>query len=241
MDNPETRISAYIDALNEEKEPAENLETASPGLERIFRTVRLVRTCKEPAMPDPGYPQRLVKTVARRLNNTGQGSCRTAKTGMDKAGVRRSRRRIFAPAAALAACLLIGVFLVNQAGLFKSDAVYAMEKALARLADYHGVLKIRSENEAGEVWANRSVEIWSDGERYAVRQEDGTLTVNNCERKCQLSPQDETVTVLPLLPDRMGFDLREEAARARQPVYCCRRRDGCRREATKLEIAPPGD
>lgn len=223
MDNPELRISAYIDALNEEKEPAENLEIASPGLEKIFQAIRLLRTCREPAMPDPGYPQRLIEAVVRRLNKAGQNSCRSAKASTDKAA-RRSRRRFWAPAAALVACLLMGVLLANQAGFFKRDAVYAMEKALARLSDYYGVLEIRSENEAGEVWINRTLEIWSDGELYAVRQEDGTLTVNNGERKWQLSPQEKTVTVLPLLPDRMEFDLREEAAR----------------KATKLEIAPPG-
>ena len=240
MDNPELRISAYIDALNEEKEPTENLEIASPGLEEIFQTIRLLPTCREPAMPDPGYPQRLVKAVMRRLNKAGQSGCRSAKTGADRA-TKGSRRRVWAPAAALAACLLMGVLLANQAGFFKRDLVYAMEKALARLADYHGVLEVRSENEAGEIWINRTLEIWSDGERYAVRQEDGTLTVNNGERKWQLSPQEKTVTVLPLLPDRMEFDLRGEAARARQYPYAAAGEETVAgRKATKLEIAPPG-
>ena len=91
------------------------------------------------------------------------------------------------------------------------------------------------------MWLNRRVEIWSDGERYAVQQEDGTLTVNNGERKWQLSPQSKTVTVLPLLPDSMGFDLRDEAARARQYPHTIAGVDVVAgREATKLEITPPG-
>jgi len=236
----EKRISDYIDALNEEREPEEK-EEASPDLERLFKTIRLVRTLKEPAMPDPAYPQRLVKIVAGRLNGLQPGSCRSAKTGKEKAAPRRFGRRFWTPAAALAACLLLGFLLVTRAGLFKGDTVYAMEKAVARLAGYQGVLEIRSENAAGEVWLNCRVEIWSDSERYAVRQEDGTLTVNNGERKWQLSPQSKTVTVQPLLPDSMGFDLRDEAARARQYPHTIAGVDTVAdRKATKLEITPPG-
>ena len=38
----------------------------------------------------------------------------------------------------------------------------------------------------GDEWMVRRLEIWVDGGKYAVRQDDGTITVNNLERKWQV-------------------------------------------------------
>ena len=87
----EKSISAYIDALNEEKEPEGKEGAASPDLERLFKTVRLVRTLKEPAMPDSAYPQRLVKIVASRLHEVQSAGAlcrnRQGKVGLRAAAV----------------------------------------------------------------------------------------------------------------------------------------------------------
>ena len=47
-----------------------------------------------------------------------------------------------------------------------------MEKAVAQLSNYHGVLEMRSKNATGEEWMIRRVELWSDGDKYAVLQND---------------------------------------------------------------------
>ena len=68
MDDNEKRLSDYIDALNAEQEPEKHYGPAdSPELEKTLAAVRLVRTLREPALPDPGYPQRLSQRVASGL------------------------------------------------------------------------------------------------------------------------------------------------------------------------------
>ena len=165
-------------------------------MEKTLAAVRLVRTLREPALPDPGYPQRLSQRVAERIKVPG------------------FRRRWILPAvAALAACLCLFVFF----DIFTQDVVYAMEKAVTNLNSYHGVMEIRVQNAAGNEWMVRRVELWSHGEKYAIEQDDGTLTVNNGERKWQIRPQSQEVAILPLLPDPTGssFDLRDEAKQAK--------------------------
>lgn len=222
MKDPESKLSDYIDDLNAEREPEKRRGTAdNPELAKLLATARLVRTLKEPALPDSGYPQRLAKAVAGRLR----------------------RRWVLPSVATLAAGLLLCAVLINWTGLFKPEVVYAMEKAVAQLSNYHGVLEMRSKNAAGEEWMSRRVEIWSDGDKYAVRQDDGSLTVNNGERRWQVRPQSKEVALLPLVPDpaRNSFDLRDEAKLAKQyPHTVVGTEMIAGRRATKLEISPPG-
>ncbi|MFA7079054.1 MAG: hypothetical protein WC147_11695, partial [Syntrophomonas sp.] len=91
---------------------------------------------KEPLMPEPGYPQRVSQAAASRIHDQGQPVC---------------RRRMVMPIAAVAAALLILAAAASWTGLFKSDIANAMEKAVAQLSNYHGMLQMRSQNEAGEV------------------------------------------------------------------------------------------
>ena len=223
MDDHEKRLSDYIDALNAEQEPEKHYGPAdSPELEKTLAAVRLVRTLREPALPDPGYPQRLSQRVAERIKVPGS-----------------SRRWILPAVAALAACLCLFVFF----NVFTQDVVYAMEKAVNNLNSYHGVMEIRAHNAAGEEWMVRRLELWSQGEKYAIKQEDGTLTVNNGERKWQVRPQSREVAILPLLPDPTGksFDLRDEAKQAKNyPHQIVGTEQIAGREAVKLKISPPG-
>ncbi|OPX91732.1 MAG: hypothetical protein A4E52_00378 [Pelotomaculum sp. PtaB.Bin013] len=246
MDNPESRLSEYIDALNAEHEPEKHQGIAdTPEMEKLLATIRLVRTLREPALPDPGYPQRLALSVASTLRLVEQNPKPGGRI-FEKAPGHSGFRWMPPAVAVLVAGLLLFVVLTSWTGLnglFNHDVAYAMEKAVAQLSDYHGVLEIRSENAAGEEWMTRRVEIWSDGDKYAVRQDDGTLTVNNGGRKWQVRPQSKEVALLPPAPDpsRHDFDLRDESKRAQQyPHVVAGTELIAGRQATKLEISPPG-
>lgn len=235
MNEMETRISNYIDKLNAEREPKDYPRDANfPELEKLMATVRLVRTLREPALPAPGYPQKLAKNISNRI----------AKNNMKKTIANRVRSKwVLPPVAALAAGLLFFIALSSWTGLFNGDLVYAMGKAVAQLSNYHGILETRIKNEAGNEWLVRKFEIWSEGDKYAVRQDDGTLTVNNGDKKWQVQPHREEVAVLPLMPDpvKTSFDLRDEANRAKQyPHIVAGTEMIAGRQATKLEISPPG-
>ncbi len=219
MDENEKKLSNYIDAFNAEQEPEKHYGPAdTPELEKILTAARLVRTLKEPVLPDANFPKRLAQGVANS----------------------RSHRRWTIPLiAALAACLCLFVFF----DIFTNDVVYAMEKAVAKLDNYYGVLEVRANNAAGDEWMVRRVELWFEGEKYAVKQDDGTLTVNNGELKWQVRPQSKEVAILSLLPDPTGsgFDLRDKAKQAKQYLHKAVGTDMIAgRESIKLEISPPG-
>ena len=193
----EEKLSDYIDALNNEEE-SEILESDNdPELDKLMATVRLVRTLREPAMPEEGYPQRLAQAVAAKVIQEKQVGFEQGVKSTQKASKR------FLPMAALAASLLI-VVLANYLGLFKQDVVYAMEKAVAQLSNYHGILEIRSKNAAGEEWMVSQVEIWSEDDKYAIKTVDGTTIINNGQQKWQISHEKKEVAMLPLLPDQAG-------------------------------------
>ncbi len=248
MDKTEKRLSDYIDALNAEQEPEKQQGPAdTPELEKLLATVRLIRTLKEPELSDSGYPQRLAQGVADEIQKKHQTHLQpSAKANLQhdrRINARFLRRWVLPPVAALVAGLCLFVLISNGTGWFNHDVVYAMEKAVSNLSSYHGVMEIRSNNAAGEEWMVRRVELWSEGEKYAIRQNDDTLTVNNGERKWHIRPGNKEVALLPLVPDpiRHGFDLRDEAKRAQQyPHAVVGTEIIAGRQASKLEISPPG-
>ncbi|HWQ73377.1 MAG TPA: sigma-E factor regulatory protein RseB domain-containing protein [Desulfitobacteriaceae bacterium] len=233
MSTLENRLSDYIDALNDEHEPEKQLGVAdTPELVKLLATARMVRTLREPALPSSGYPERLAETVTNKIQQRPEMIPK-----------RSWRSRALHPVALLAAGLLLFAVLFSWNSLFNRDVVYAMEKAVAQLSGYHGILEMRSKNAAGEEWLVRRAELWSEGDKYAVRQDDGTLTVNNNERKWQVRPHSKEVAILPLAPDqtKTGFDLRDEAKKAKQyPHNVVGSEKIAGRQAAKLEISPPG-
>jgi outer membrane lipoprotein-sorting protein len=157
--------------------------------------------------------------------------------------MRSRRQRISMPIAAMVASLLIIAIVASWTGLFNRDVAYAMEKAVAQLSNYHAVLQMRSQNASGQAWMVRQVELWSDGDKYAIRQDDGTLTINNGDKKWQVREQSKEVAILPLLPDptRNNFDLRNEAKQAKKyPHSVVGSETIAGRQTNKLKISPPG-
>jgi len=235
--NIEEKLSEYIDALNDEREPEIRKADTEPELEKLIETVRMVRTLKEPTLPDENYPKRLAQTVAEKIQN--EKRLHTRKQAISSS---KSLLRLLLPMTAVAACLLIAI-LINSMGIFKQDVVFAMEKAVAQLNNYHGILETRTKNAEGEEWLVRRVELWYEGDKYAVKQEDGTLTVNNGQQKWQINHENREVILLPLLPDPTGksFDLRDEAKQAKKYPYTVLDTElVAGREAVKLAISPPG-
>lgn len=233
----EEKLSDYIDALNNEKESemlqADNVQE----LEKLMATARLVRTLREPTLPEEGYPHRLAQDVADTMQKE-----KPAGLSQPVKLPPRPVKRFFTSMAALAASLLILV-LINWLGLFNQDVVYAMEKAVAQLSNYNGILEMRTKNAAGEEWLVSQVELWSEDDKYAIKEDDGTLTINNGQQKWQISHEKREVALLPLLPDptRSNFDLRDEAKRAKQyPHTVVGSELIAGRQTTKLAISPPG-
>ena len=215
MKSAEEQLDLLINSLNNEQKPPQKINDETSELLAI---VRAVKSTRPPAEPSANLGHRIYNSI-KKANH---------------------RPRILIPAA-LVACLLVFAVLITWNS--KVNVAYAMEKAVANLTNYHGILEIRAKNQAGEEWLVRKVEIWSAGDKYATRQDDGVLTVNNGQRRWQVQPQVREVAVLPLLPDpvRQGFDLRDEAKQAKSYPYTVVGEDKVAgRQATKLQISPPG-
>lgn len=228
MEKIQRQISDYIDALNAERKPQDYGQVDDTGeMEKLMATVRLVRSLKEPEMPAPDYSKKLTDHVSQRVQQKRKF---------------KNLSRFLKPVA-LVAGLLLFVILTSWSGFFQQDIVYAMEKAVAKLENYHGVLQMRTKNAEGEEWINQELELWYEGSKYALRQKDGILTVNNGEQKWQIRPQSREVVLLPSVPDptRSSFDLRDEAKKAKEyPHHVVGLEVVAGRQAIKLEITPPG-
>jgi hypothetical protein len=69
MANDEKRLSDFINRLNEEKKPkARENSTESSEMEEITKTVRKVRSLKEPTLPGMDYPGKLAENMAKQLS-----------------------------------------------------------------------------------------------------------------------------------------------------------------------------
>jgi outer membrane lipoprotein-sorting protein len=214
----EQELDQYIDALNAERRPE---QPSSPEVAALAYTVRSVKALKQPAGPSPGFEARLLQ----RPELQGRGRPRT--------------RWLLTASVAAAAVLLVAV----APSLMHQDVALAMAKAIDRVERYHGTLEMRLANAAGAEQVVRTQEIWVDDARYAVILPDGTLTVNNGDKKWQVRPGDQVVAVLPVAPDpqRIGLDLKEvgDAAR-RYPHRVVGQENVAGRPADVLEISPPG-
>lgn len=215
----EEELDRLIDLLNEERGPKEKLDQETAELLAVARAVKSLR---ESAEPSPGLEQKILQRVRQK---------------------RKFQLWRLIPAAALAAGVLLFAVVNPWQIRMGQDPVYAMEQAVSRLNSYYGIMEVYSENTQGEKWLVRQVEIWSEGDKYAIRQNNGSLTVNNGRQKWQVLPQDKQVVLLPVTPDatRDSYDLRDEARQAKKyPYRVAGTETIAGRKTVKLEVTPPG-
>lgn len=216
--SPEEELDLFIEALNQERRPEESADPEVSELQAIVRRVRHSRPIQEPSEEFTGNLQEELRLRYRP----------------------RPRKR-FLPWTALAASILAIIFLISPWFNTNKDIVLAMEQSVKKLQNYHGTLEKISTNAAGEHQTLQRTEIWSEGEKYATRSEEGIINVNNGETRWETHPQSKEILLLPLYLDPHDFDLRKEAAKALQyPHTIVGEESIAGRTSTRLEISPPG-
>jgi outer membrane lipoprotein-sorting protein len=234
MSKDERVLSEYIDRLNAEKRPVEHGNKESlPELEKLFDTVRLVRSLKEPAMPEGGYSKRLARDVAEGLK------------------VRRAKKpqKTWLMGSVAAAVILLAVLVNFILPFGDQNIVYAMEQAFKEVKAYHGVLEISELNAEGEESTQAKLEVWADKEgRYYIKQLEGTqkgmVTANNGQKKWQLRPEQKEAYLFSAFPDpykfifEMGKEVKDAGNALNTKVIGEDTVSG--RKAHVLEITPQG-
>lgn len=240
MRREDKQLSEYIDQLNKEAMPKEhrNPKNHSEEFERLMKTVREVRSLREPQLPDENYPKRLVEALqgGRYMNQ------RKSKG--------KNFRKIWIGTAAVAAAAAVMVFSRNALPLKENtNIVYAMERALEKVKAYHGVLEIVETNELGEQMTQARREVWADKDgKYYVKElegfSEGLITVNNGESKWQIHPEKEIAYLFTAFPDpyRFTFELGEEIEDIRNALTVKEIGEEIisGRDAIILEVTPDG-
>jgi len=229
----EQKISDYIDKLNAEQKPSEHENPPdSAEFMKLSGTVRLVRTMKNPELPNADFPGRLASNV---IMHASRREPKKAK-----------KLWIAAIAAVLALAVALSLFVPL---LTNTDIVYAMEKAFEQVKAYHGILEVAVLNENGEEFVQSKREVWADKKgRYLVKVlqgvNEGSVTANNGSIKWQTVPDEEMVYVFPSFPDpyrftlELGYELDYVKNAAEVSVIGEEMIAG--RPATVLEISPAG-
>ncbi len=203
MEDIRKKISDYIDCLNAEKKPEEHENPIdSPEMDELMNTVRLIRTMKEPDMPEKDYHKRLAGGVAKKMSEK-----------------RKATRRKFAWLSGIGAvaAMVVVVFVVSlMLPLGSNRIVNAMDEAFKEVKAYHGVLEIVQTNADGEETLQAKREVWVDREGYYIKElqgfSEGLITVNNGQKKWQVRPDEKKVYVFATFPDpyRFTFELGKE-------------------------------
>lgn len=212
MKDNERKLSEYIDRLNEERRPEQHgAPEDSPELERLYSTVRLVRSLKEPALPEGDYPKKLAAAVRSKQTVKGRPKVKKRVWQRGMAGV--------------AAVLVIAVMLSTILPLGKTDIVHAMEQAFQDVKAYHGILEIVSTNAEGTKSLRSKLEVWADKEgHYYIKGlegwQEGVITANNGVKKWQVRPDLKEVSMFPAFPDAYRFilELGNEIEQAKEAV-----------------------
>lgn len=214
--SPEQELDHFIDALNLERQPNDSKDQDVAELQALTRKIKNLRPVPEPREE---FSRELYQKIQKR----------------SKPGKR------FLPWSALVASILVIVFLISPWSHTNKDLVLAMEQTVKQLQGYHGILEKVSTNAAGESQIIQRIEIWSEGNKYATRSEEGIVTVNNGERRWKSEPKSKEITLLPIYLDPHDFDLQKEATKAQKYPHKIVGQDSITgRTATRIEIAPPG-
>lgn len=213
---PEQELDSYIDALNMELKPLESTDSEVAELQFLTRNIKSLRPAPE-----------LREKFSQELQANLQKSLKPPKR--------------FLPWSGLVAGILVLVFLLSPWSHKDTDIVLAMGQKVKQLNNYHGVLEKVITNAEGQRQVIQKTEIWSEGDKYSARSEDGLLTVNNGEEHWTVNPVSQEITLLPSYLDPHDFDLREEAKRAEQyPHKVVGQETISGHTAARIEITPPG-
>ncbi|MGI6120379.1 MAG: LolA family protein [Desulfosporosinus sp.] len=213
---PEQELDDFINALNLEQQPKASSDQAVAELQCLTRKIKNLRP-----IPDPN--EKFTRELQRKLQT------------------RTKPKKRFLPWSGFVASIFVLFFLISSWSHTDKDIVLAMEQTVSHLQNYHGILKKVSTNAAGESQITQRVEIWSEGNNYATRNEEGIMTVNNGELCWINKPKSKEITLLPLYLDPHDFDLQKEATRAQLYPHKIMGEDTIAgRRATRLEITPPG-
>jgi Negative regulator of sigma E activity len=228
------KLSKYIDTLNAEKKPVEHVNSMdSPELEKLYGTVRQVRSLKEPSLPDSDFPKRMAHAVVGRPSQKEK----------------RAGRAWFAKVAALAAVVLIAVIFYSIMPFSRTNIVLAMEKAFQEVKAYHGILEVVESDSGGNETSQARLEVWSDksGHYYVKSLEGyqkGLVTANNGQLKWQIRPLEKQAYLFPSFPDsyRFMFELGREVENVRNSLeYRVVGEDTISgRKASIVEVKPQG-
>jgi outer membrane lipoprotein-sorting protein len=189
------KLSAFIDSLNDERKPTVKADSAE--LDRLFDTVRKVKSLKPPVMPDENFQRRIVQNLSQKATQPVKNR-------------RRPRRHWVAGFAGIAAILVIAL-LLNIVGLVRNSyVVYAMEQVYNNVKAYHGTLEVIFSNEAGEKQTQSVLDVWVDksGNYYIGVLEGsykGLITVSNGEKVWQFSTDENMMNVLPVFSETYEF------------------------------------
>lgn len=202
MSNNEQKISDYIDRLNAELKPTENENsTESQELKELYTTLKLVRSLKEPTMPNDNFEKELTNSITYKI--------------AQRKRTKKGRWTLFTGIAGVAVML---VLLFNFLLSFNdSNIVSAMENAFREVKVYHGFLEMVETNAQGESNAQVKMEVWADKQgNYYVKGLEGInkdiITVNNGQQKWQIDPNQKQVHLFAPFPDtyRFAFELGNE-------------------------------
>ncbi|MGE5559885.1 MAG: LolA family protein [Chloroflexota bacterium] len=224
--SPEEELDAYIDALNAEASP-ERFEL--DGTADLARVARAVKRLKDGAAADPD--EAFADTLKRHVAGSRQQT------------VRQPARRRAPRWGMVAAVAVIAIIVAMLPALRGQDIAAAMASAVGKLTSYHGTIEVTMVSAAGDQQLVRTGEVWVDNDRYAVKNQDGTVTVNDGSRKWQVRPADKVVALLPAVPDpqRLALDLRAEGEQANAyPHKVAGREQVAGRSAVILAVTPPG-
>lgn len=200
MKNDEEKLSEFIDRLNAERKP-DAFSEEDEGLDELYSTAKLVRSLKEPEMPNSGFEEELISTLTKQVQLKEPRKHRKRRLAVGFAGI------------AVAIVFLFTVLLPMS----RPSIVEAMEKAYSEMHAYHGVIDVISANEEGASATQAKLEVWADQDgRYYVNgiegYNEGVTTVNDGEKKWQLDSANEEIHLLPAFPDtyRFTFELGNE-------------------------------
>lgn len=214
--SPEEDLDEFINDLNLERRPDESPDQKVADLQSLTRIIKNLRPTSELSEE---FAQRLQQKLRKKTNP----------------------RKRFLPWSAIAASILMLIYLLSPWSQSNKDIVLAMGQTVIHLQNYHGTLEKVSSNEAGENQVIQRIEIWSEGNKYATRSEDGIMTVNNGDRRWKSDPESKVITLLPIYQDPHDFDLQKEATNAQQYPYKISGQDTIAgHTATRIEITPPG-